>query len=626
MSANRIITNKVLHKFSKLCDCSDCNHTDAFIVTTYLRQNKIEVKNNKLLLSLYLDSPEVDLFIDYLEKKQIHLSLEDLVSIFEFVVSPSDKEVNGAVYTPLFIREYIVNSLLERYRPEDYPLLKCADLSCGCGGFLLTLARYFHEKANISYQEIFRNCLFGVDIEQYCVNRAKLLLTLLAISTEDVDGYEFNFYQANSLSFDWNSVESVNQHGGFDIIVGNPPYVGASKIDKDSLALVKQWPVAQSGKADMYIPFFQIAIENLVDDGYMGYITVNNFYRSVNGRCLRQYFSERGLDIHIIDFGSEQIFKGRSTYTCLCFIRNTDGGEVNYLLSKSNEINLIKENQYIRLPYENLNHRDGWVMCAGDDFANIRAIRETGIPLGQYTVIKNGFATLKNDVYIFTPFKEDDMYYYLKQGGYVFPIEKRICRPTIKGNTLRSSDDITAQQEKIIFPYHTDASFHATDSIAEDELSLNFPMAYHYLLHNKQSLENRSKSIDIKPWYAFGRSQALDSGCPCLLFPYIADSPYFILCTDISMLFYNGYALINDSIEELLFLQKLLTSRLFWYYIMKTSKPYGGNFYALAKNYVKSFGIPILTKEEKQRIIDMPQECINQYIERLYNINLGSLL
>ena len=77
---------------------------------------------------------------------------------------------------------------------------------------------------------------------------------------------------------------------GFDVVVGNPPYVGASKIDRDTLELVKQWEVSSTGKADMYIPFFQIGIESLVDGGVLGYITVNNFYRSINGITLPSIF------------------------------------------------------------------------------------------------------------------------------------------------------------------------------------------------------------------------------------------------------------------------------------------------------------------------------------------------
>lgn len=617
MPSNRIIPSYVLRKFASLCDCQDSHYTDCFIVSAYLSQNCILVRNNQLIQEHIIDNENVAKFVEYLNQKDIRLGREDLIAFFEFVVSPQEKEVNGAVYTPEYIREHIVSRVLSQL---DGPLSekKFADIACGCGGFLITLARHLHE-VGIPYREIFANCLYGVDIADYSISRTRLMLTLLALEEEDKEDYQFNLIPANSLSFNWEKVEEVRQHGGFDAIVGNPPYVGASKIDEESKALVKLWEVSKTGKADMYIPFFQIGIENLMPNGILGYITVNNFYRSVNGRALRHYFAHRRYEVSIVDFGAEQIFQGRSTYTCLCFVRNVDDGAVYYTKCESNQLRELREENFERFDYHNLEGQDSWSLQPNREQVFISRIREAGIPLEKYATIRNGFATLRNDVYLFVPTREDERYYYFESEGREVQVEREICRNAVKGNILRCEEDVEVNTEKLIFPYRT-VERNVVLPIEEDVMRMRYPCAYRYLDNKRGVLNERSKSDKIKPWYLYGRSQALNVTGYKLLFPYIADNPYFILSEDRDLMFYNGYCILDESLEKLRFLQKLLSTRLFWHYIEVTSKPYGGNFYALAKNYVKTFGVAKMTEEQKHRFMAMTEDETERFVEELYGV------
>lgn len=617
MPSNRLIPSYVLRKFASLCDCKDSHYTDCFIVSAYLRQNKICVQNNRLILEHIIDNDNVSKFVGYLNQKGIRLELEDLIAFFEFVVSPQEKEVNGAVYTPEYIREYIVGRVL-RLLAGPLGEKKFADIACGCGGFLITLARHLHE-AGIPYREIFTNCLYGVDIAEYSIDRTRLMLTLLALEEEDERAYKFNLIHANSLNFSWEDVDEVRKYGGFDAIVGNPPYVGASKIDEESKALIRLWEVSKTGKADMYIPFFQIGIENLMPNGILGYITVNNFFRSVNGRALRNYFLRRSLEVSIIDFGAEQVFQGRSTYTCLCFVRNVDDGSVYYTKCKSNRLKGLQEENFARYDYHNIEGQDAWSLLPIREQEFISRIRETGIPLEEYATIRNGFATLRNDVYLFVPTREDERYYYIDSEVGEVQVEKELCRNAVKGNILRCENDVEANMEKLIFPYRT-VDRNVVLPIEEDMMRMRYPCAFRYLENNKGVLMERSKSEEIKPWYLYGRTQALNVTGYKLLFPYIADNPYFILSEDRNLMFYNGYCILDESIEKLRFLQKLLSTRLFWRYIEVTSKPYGGNFYALAKNYIKTFGVIEMTEEQRQIFMGMSRDDANNYVDALYEV------
>ena len=82
--------------------------------------------------------------------------------------------------------------------------------------------------------------------------------------------------------------------------------------------------------------------------------------------------------------------------------------------------------------------------------------------------------------------------------------------------------------------------------------------------------------------------------------------------------------LVSDNLRELLIAQKILQSRIFWYYIEHTSKPYGGKYYALAKKYVKDFGYILLSDEgEEEELFNLnSDEEINNFLEIRYNTRL----
>lgn len=89
------------------------------------------------------------------------------------------------------------------------------------------------------------------------------------------------------------------------------------------------------------------------------------------------------------------------------------------------------------------------------------------------------------------------------------------------------------------------------------------------------------------------------------------------------MLFYNGYAILSESIEDLLVLQKILMSNIFWYYIENTSKPYAGNYFSVAKNYIQSFGICDLSVDEREVLSNLiEQDEIDIFLMDKYNIKL----
>ncbi|WP_445453160.1 HsdM family class I SAM-dependent methyltransferase [Flavobacterium sp. 25HG05S-40] len=606
------------------------------LVSSFLEVNNLNNIKNKFIKQYLIsknDEIEVEKLDEFIELlRDVKFDIEDLLELFEFVISPADKEVNGAVFTPNYIRTFIVEQSINQYINPNKNLndLKFADIACGCGGFFKTIVDIIKLKTNKSYFDIFKQNIYGVDIQNYSIERTKILLILHAIyNKEDKVDYEFNLYQGNSLNFDWNSIKEIKQNGGFDIIVGNPPYVGASKIDAETKKLLKNWTVSDSGKSDLYIPFFEIGMENLNKQGILGYITVNTFYKSLNGRSVRSYFSKNKFDLTIIDFGGEQLFKGRSTYTCICLIAKTPSENVKYVKSESVNIKSLKKSKYLKIAYNELNDFEGWYLIKNKVSEIINKIEMAGQPLGSKFEIRNGFATLKNNVYVFSPSRETDDFFYLKKDNVEYKIEKNICRNAIKPNTLKLESEIENHTQKLIFPYLTingadlfNENKKSLQIMEEEYLKLNFPYTYAYLLTQKEILSKRDKgNREYEKWYAFGRNQALLISGYKLLLPYITNAPCFVYTNDQDLLFYNGYAIFSDSIEELHILQKILMSKIFWFYIENTSKPYSGSYFSVAKNYIKNFGICNLSNEERIMILNLEDsKKIDEFLLKKYRI------
>jgi len=557
------------------------DEVNALLVSAFLIHKNINISSirNKYIsnITTQVESQNLNKFIKLLNNSKTSLCFEELLELFEFVISPSDKLVNGAIYTPKNIRKYITKETLTHIK--NYKNLKVADIACGCGGFLIDVSKELKRHTNKSYKEIFEHNIYGVDIQFYSCERTMILLSLLAIvEGEDQEYFKLNIFQGNSLEYDWKETK-------FDLIIGNPPYVCSRNMDDETKEAMKKWDSCKTGHPDLYIPFFQIGYELLKKNGILGYITVNSFINSVNGRAIREYFERQKALLKIVDFGDEQIFQSRMTYTCLCFIQKSSNGLIFYAQEKSNTLKVLKKIVFIEEKYENLDSFKGWNL---KDNNFVKNVESKGKPFGEIYDTKSGIATLKNHVYIFKPINEDEEYYYLDRDT---PIEKDICKDIINSNKLAKYDNFEELVEKIIFPYRHDKEGKAI-LIEENEFKLNYPKVYEYLSKHKELLATRDKGNGKYPaWYAFGRSQSLEKRKDKLFFPQLVKKGFKTLYShDENLYFYNGMCAYASK-KELMKLQKIMKSDIFWKYVEGKAKHYASGYYGLGRNYLKDFGI-----------------------------------
>lgn len=606
---------RAIFSYLKRKGLTEIQMVNRLFVSAFMRHYGLMSYNNSLLMLNYIKDTDEDTailfdFVRQLDKCECKYLLEDLTQLFEFVISPSDRKVTGAVYTPKYIRERIVDEVTRGLSPTVLSNKKFADISCGCGGFFLTIAQLIHKITNKTYAQIFHENIFGVDLQEYSIQRTKLLLSLLALlNGEDVD-LEFNLYQANSLSFDFSEIAP------FDFIVGNPPYVCARNMSEENRKLLDNWSVCASGNSDLYIPFFQIAAENLHQGGKVGFITMNSFLTSLNGRALRKYFHEISFNINIVDFRGHQMFPGRNTYTCLFFLTKEFSSSIGYCVGEHSP--LPKHFIFKKYNYNELDVFSGWKM---NDHSFIEHVEKIGIPIGAYCQTRHGIATLANNVYVFQPTGSNRDTYSFEKNGISYSVEKSICRRIVNSNKFNSDVQLDDIIEYVIYPYRVN-NHGKIEIIDEGTMCRSFPNAYTYLSQNRDTLSCRDKGHTEKypTWYSYGRTQSLAMPKYKLFFPKIANKPlHCVLCDDEDLLLYNGISFVSDERTKLEVLKRIMESSVFWRYVILNSKPYSSGYYSLNGYNIKKFGIPTMTMIQVEYLVSLDKsEEIDLWLQNFY--------
>lgn len=609
---------KNIFHFFKSANITDPQTVNSLLVSAYLQKKHCDIHKCSFLKYFILptDNPNLIETIQLLDVVNTDFQIEDLIKLFEYVVSPVDRIITGAVYTPKTVRLAILKESLENKTKKELNKIRIADISCGCGGFLMDAAVWIHEKTKKKYTDIFRENIFGIDIQNYAIERTKILLSLLALQNGEDEDFSFNLLCQDTLDYifdNWNA-----KYSKFDVILGNPPYVCSRNLPDEVRPKLAQYEVCGSGHPDLYIPFIQIATEMLANNGQLGYITMNSFLRSVNGRCLRKFLSQNKYAISIVDFRGYQIFESRNTYTCLFFLnKKNKTAAIRYAVD---EYGLFpKKVPYNNYLYEILDDEKGWNI---NDYNATMAIEATGIQIKDYCPSRHGIATLSNETYIFKPTKEDNDNFYLESDKRIFPIEKDICRNIVNPNKLNSLNDFSSLIEKVIFPYHIETE---KAVIIDPELMQNkYPHVWDYLNAKKEILMKRDKGKNqsYPQWYAYGRTQSLVLPKHKLFFPKFANKPLrCAISDDKTLMLYNGLAFVNSDKRKLQILKTIIESELFWNYIQKNGKPYSSGYYSLSGVDIKHFGIPILSHKEEDELLTLKnKEEIEKWLKAYYRI------
>jgi type I restriction-modification system DNA methylase subunit len=258
------------------------------------------------------------------------------------------RKAQGIYYTPQFVVRYIVGQTLGRLLEErDYEQarqVKVLDMACGSGSFLIeafdVLDRYLagvrgqnaasaagdvHDFAR--RMEILTGNLYGVDLDAQAVEIARLNLLLKAVNQRGELPELTNIRQGNSLvsgtseeleaafgpdwrdkqPFDWEEqFPKIMEQGGFDVIVGNPPY--GAKFTPEEKGYMKARYAYKLGKPESYIYFVEQGERLLGTGGYLGLIIPNAWLTNYYGRQLREYLLEKLDIVNVVNLEPVEVF------------------------------------------------------------------------------------------------------------------------------------------------------------------------------------------------------------------------------------------------------------------------------------------------------------------------------
>lgn len=292
----------------------------------------------------------------------------------------SKRKQDGVFYTPQYITKYIVentvgrlctekkkelNIIEEEYDSEQRRQLKTKqrlldqlkeyrewllqltflDPACGSGAFLNAALQHLIKEhkhidemeakvtgSSIVFQDIensiLENNLYGVDINEESVGIAQLALWLrTAKKHRKLNSLNQNIKCGNSLisdpaiagdkAFDWQKeFPQVFEKGGFDVVIGNPPYVRPHYLNDETKRHL--WNAFQTyeRKADLYVCFMEMALRLVKQKGFTSFIVSDGWLRLDSFEKIRQFILQNASVLNIVDF-TKDIFDSATVKTCI---------------------------------------------------------------------------------------------------------------------------------------------------------------------------------------------------------------------------------------------------------------------------------------------------------------------
>ena len=379
----------------------------------------------------------------------------------EVVEKHTKRKSQGIYYTPSFVVKYIVQQTLGRHLEEkgydpSRPV-RVLDMACGSGSFLIeafdVLDAYI---ANLRHQshaapmrsgranpetfddfarrmEILGQCIYGVDLDGQAVAIARLNLLLRALHSREKLPMLQNIRLGNSLvsgspdelmkyfgkewrlktPFNWEkefievfTKKDQPNKGGFDVVIGNPPYVRQESLGDEFKVYAKDHFTTYTGTADLYIYFIEQAHKLLRPDGLFGMICSNKFMRSNYGKALRDFLINQTTLLEIIDFGELPVFASVATFPSIIITRKQPTKLQQPLHASIKKLDFEILSEEIHRIGTILDDRslqgDNWSLADSGEHSIFDKMRNSSISLGEFVEnrIYRGVVTGCNDVFV----------------------------------------------------------------------------------------------------------------------------------------------------------------------------------------------------------------------------------
>jgi len=495
--------------------------------------------------------------------------------------------------------------------------LKIVDPACGSGAFLNQALNFLIEEhkyfddliAELTNSPlrlfdtdiaILENNIYGVDINEESVEIAKLSLWLrTARPGRKLSNLSNNIKCGNSLiddpevagdkAFNWeNEFPDVFASGGFDVVIGNPPYV-RQELFKEIKPYLEKTYECYNSIADLYTYFIEKGILILNKRGLFSFILPNKFIRATYGKEIRNVILRKANFNLLLDFDDFPVFTDATTYPII-FVLGRQKKEKFYYSSlnkrttTNDAVGYLEANKYL-ISHSVLTN-DSWSFNNSTTQDLLLKIEKASKPLKDIVdnKIYAGIASGKNDVFIIndiSQFKKDEN------------AQKHL--KLILGGSEIERYKITPKNNYIIFtPW--DYKFENSDTIKN------------YLLQNKDSLENRPEVIEGRfNWFCLSRygsnnSHLLDK--PKIIAPFINNQCNFYLDASGEIYLQKNSMFISSDSKSLL---AYLNSKISFFYLKSVSTTLQGGYYDFRRDKIQFLPVPINLESSKdilEKLVD----------------------
>ena len=353
------------------------------------------------------------------------------------------RKSQGIYYTPTFVTKYIVQQTVGRYLEENgynpsHPP-RVLDMACGSGSFLIEAFDVVDKFVmNMRHQvgssivgatgqsplldrarqlEVLQNCIFGVDKDKQAVEVARLNLLLRGLHSREKLPMLENIKLGNSLisgtleelqesfgenwksqiPFGWEKEFAlILEKGGFDVIIGNPPYgmLQPHNIDQDILKFLNLHYEVASFKIDLFHLFIERCISVLKENGYLGLIVPNTFITNVYTQKLRDLITSRCKIVELL-VSSERMFPEAEVNNAIIILQKEKHTEKR----ESNEIKIILDADFDYLLGETSKARiqsleQSDIVFLGSGSWNIKLSNETVKLMKKFQVISERLGSI----------------------------------------------------------------------------------------------------------------------------------------------------------------------------------------------------------------------------------------
>lgn len=509
----------------------------------------------------------------------------------------------------------------EAYR-DRLQTLRIVDPACGSGVFLVMSFDYL--KAELTRvndkiaalrgehrgdlfdpdSEILTNNLFGVDVNAESIEIAKLSLWVkTARRGKPLDSLDRNLKVGDSLiedsnyaylshGFTWaTAFPDILAKGGFDIVLGNPPYVRMELLKAMKPYLEKRFEVV-SDRADLYCYFFERGLKLLKPGGRLGYISSSTFFKTGSGKPLRDFLRGQATLETVVDFGDLQVFEGVTTYAAILTMRR-DAPTKNHAL-RFWKIEALPETNF-RASFEiNAEPYPQGALSSGSwelENPELKALRDKVLK-GRKTLKQvygsplYGIKTGLNEAFVIdTPTKER----LCAQD----PKSAELLKPLLKGNELAR--------------WHVEVEGNWIIYIPKGRIDIDkYPSIRDWLLPFKDKLEKRATKQE---WFELQQDQFryIDGFIErSICFPDMSQGPKFAISPENYLYETTTFKANGDK-----FLLSVLNAKLTWFLLRAAANSLRGGVWRLRlkRQYIEPLPIPSAADTQKAELATMAEAC-----------------